>query len=620
MSAAAGIFLLEQMIPLFGQTGESHSTLEVSETDVALSAGRAHDPALRDVAVRTNNGAAVSWTASRTQPWLTLLPSSGTTPGSLSIAAVTSDLKAGTYTDTVTISTTGTAPSAARVKVTLHVGAAAGGQHYVSPAGSVGADGSIDRPWNLITALAQPGSVRPGDTIWLRGGTYGTGRDIFRSRLLGTAGAPIIVRPYAGERAIINGWLQVGCCDRDPHPDAGGYVWFWGLEFASSVMDRTGQPAGPPSWGESAVLDSADTWAKGSKFINNTIHDTRMGISMWMEALDAEAYGNIIYNNGFQASDRGHGHGFYIQNDSGTKYVTDNIIFNQFDNGIQAYGSDKAFVRNIQLEGNVAFNNGVIASGRDAGPRADNIVFAGGGGVRGVRLLNNYFFHTPQSNMGYNELGWGGENQDIVAENNDFMGGFEAVAMGNWQSVTFRNNRVYSQGKYNVKLSTSNPNPGYAWNNNTYYGSGLFSINGAGAFFDTWIAKSHFDANSWFRSGDPTGIWTIVRPNRYEQGRANIVVYNWDLASSVTVDVSGVLTRGRRFEVRDAQNFFGPAIVSGTFDGSLVRIPMNGLAVAAPHGNVPNQPHHTAPQFGVFVLLSSTQAAAHGPAPLRASN
>ncbi|MGA2713504.1 MAG: right-handed parallel beta-helix repeat-containing protein [Bryobacteraceae bacterium] len=601
--AVAATFPIKEMMPLFGQTREELPTLEVSATDLSFSVARAHDPALQVVTVRAKNDGAVSWTASRSQPWLTLLPASGTSPGKLSIAAVTTDLKAGTYTDTVMISTGGASPSTVRVKVTLRVGSAAGGQHYVSASGSAGADGSINHPWDLVTALAHPGSVRPGDTIWLRGGTYGNGRDIFRSRLLGSAEAPVIVRPYPGERAIINGWLQVGCCDRDPHPDAGAYVWFWDLEFASSVADRTGQPAGPPGWGESQVLDSADTWAPGSKFINNTIHDTRMGISMWKEALDAEAYGNVIYNNGFQASDRGHGHGFYIQNDNGTKYVTDNIIFNQFDNGIQAYGSDQAFVRNILLEGNIAFNNGVIASGRGEGPRADNIVFAGGGGVRGIRLLSNYFFHTPQTNLGYNELGWNGENRDIVAENNDFMGGFEAVAVGNWQSVTFQNNRVYSHGKYNLMLSTSNSTSGYAWNNNTYYGSGLFTFNGSGATFDGWQAKSHLDRNSSFRTGDPKGIWTIVRPNLYEQGRANIVVYNWDLASFVTVDVSGVLTRGRQFQVRDAQNFFGPAIVRGTFDGSLIRIPMSGLQVAAPHGNVPNPAHHTAPQFGAFVLL-----------------
>ena len=61
------------------------------------------------------------------------------------------------------------------------------------------------------------------------------------------------------------------------------------------------------------------SWAPGTKLINLVIHDTRQGIGIWQEALDSEAYGNLIYYNGFQASDRGHGHGIYVQNDEGNK-------------------------------------------------------------------------------------------------------------------------------------------------------------------------------------------------------------------------------------------------------------------------------------------------------------
>src|SRR5262249_48648444 len=158
-----------------------------------------------------------------------------------------------------------------------------------------------------------------------------------------------------------------------------------------------------------------------------------------------------------------------------------------------------------------------------------------------VKLLSNYFFHTPQTNIGYNELGWGGDNGDLVAEDNDFFGGVQSVAMGGWQSVTFKNNRVYSPGKYNMLLNKSTSASGSAWNNNTYYGSNLFSYNGAGSTFDGWQTKSQADSNSTFKAGDPKGIWTVVRPNRYEQGRANILVYNWDMAGTVAVDLSGVL-------------------------------------------------------------------------------
>ncbi len=44
--------------------------------------------------------------------------------------------------------------------------------YYVAPNGSPSGNGSINNPWDLQTALDQPAAVQPGDTIWLRGGTY----------------------------------------------------------------------------------------------------------------------------------------------------------------------------------------------------------------------------------------------------------------------------------------------------------------------------------------------------------------------------------------------------------------------------------------------------------------
>ena len=47
-----------------------------------------------------------------------------------------------------------------------------GAEFYVAPNGSSNGSGSFGSPWNLQTALNQPGAVHAGDTIWLRGGTY----------------------------------------------------------------------------------------------------------------------------------------------------------------------------------------------------------------------------------------------------------------------------------------------------------------------------------------------------------------------------------------------------------------------------------------------------------------
>jgi hypothetical protein len=76
-----------------------------------------------------------------------------------------------------------------------------GQQFYVAPDGSPTGSGSEADPWDLATALAGPAAVKPGDTIWLQGGEYGTGKTVFTSKLAGTIQKPMLVRQRPGEAA-----------------------------------------------------------------------------------------------------------------------------------------------------------------------------------------------------------------------------------------------------------------------------------------------------------------------------------------------------------------------------------------------------------------------------------
>src|SRR5262249_23297434 len=87
----------------------------------------------------------------------------------------------------------------------LSSGTARAADYYVSTTGTAGGSGSIANPWNLQTALSQPAAVHPGDTIWLRGGTYSAGSLGLLSSLTGSAASPIVVRSYPGEWAKIDG-------------------------------------------------------------------------------------------------------------------------------------------------------------------------------------------------------------------------------------------------------------------------------------------------------------------------------------------------------------------------------------------------------------------------------
>lgn len=459
---------------------------------------------------------------------------------------------------------------------------------YVGPHGRPDGAGTRDDPWDLPTALNSPSVIPPGSVVWLLGGTYGDGLTSFTSRLTGTAAQPVIIRQVPGERATIRGSLNV----------EGAYAWYWGFEVMSPIEDRTGDRYNPHAGTQDGVIVNGPF----TRFINLVIHDAREGIGLWTPAEGAEVHGCIIYNNGWQGPDRGHGHGIYTQNKDTPKHLGDNIIFNQFAVGIHVYGSAKAFVRNYLLDHNVVFNNGALS--RDG--RTDNLFVGSGGSVGGVRVEGNYTYHTPSAGMGVSRIGWqhGGVNQDVAVIGNYFIGGYIALEMHGWTSARVLCNATYAQNSINVNLHTAPPEAGQAvqWDGNRHFGNGEFYRDGRKSGFPDWQAGG-VDTGGSFKAGRPAGVWTFVRPNAYEKGRGHIVVYNWDLKSSVRVDVSKVLVPGAAYRILDAQNIFGPPVLSGTYEGEDLCIPMTDLTVALPLGVVPNPPRHTAPEFGVFVIV-----------------
>src|SRR5438477_4810795 len=311
----------------------------------------------------------------------------------------------------------------------LCAGSLGAAEFYVSPGGSGSNAGTASSPWDLTTALSSSGRVKPGDTIWLRGGTY---RGTFTSRLTGTSANPIPVRQYPGGRATIDGGDSGG---NGILLVSGSYTWYWGFEVMSSDLDRVSTQIS--SWptdiarGEAIQIDQTTGSGVGTKFINLSVHDTRQGFSFWKEAIDAEIYGCLIYNNGWIAPDRGHGHGIYTQNATGTKSITDNILFNQYGYGIHAYGSSTASLNNFTIQGNAAFNNG-----SPAGQHNPDILVGGAAAARHIDVLDNATYARPFTSTTA-RLGSDAANADLRVEGNTFIG-FTSVR--NWSRVAVSGN------------------------------------------------------------------------------------------------------------------------------------------------------------------------------------
>ena len=71
---------------------------------------------------------------------------------------------------------------------------------YVAPSGSDGNPGTLSQPFRTVQQAASV--LQPGDTAWLRAGTY---RETVVPAHSGAPGAPITFRSYPGEFAVISG-------------------------------------------------------------------------------------------------------------------------------------------------------------------------------------------------------------------------------------------------------------------------------------------------------------------------------------------------------------------------------------------------------------------------------
>jgi len=308
---------------------------------------------------------------------------------------------------------------------------------FVAPDGKNSNAGTKDAPWDIaITLSGGQKKVQPGDTIWLKGGTYkvpwtkGKQSYGYEVRLAGAPDKHIKIRPVTGERAIIDGGLNL--------PETTTYVWIQDLEIMASEP-RPDKVLGPANTANALPPESDISlyrpWSglnvyggKDMKFINLIIHDNCQGSSWWV-ASEGEMYGCIIYNNGWQASDRGHGHCVYTQNKDGTKVISNCIMSSMFDGTycVHAYGSANAYVDNYVVEDNFIYEKGPLLIG-------------GGRPSKNVKALRNVCFNVPLK-FGYSSQ----ENEDGELKDNLIVG--EALALKKFKTLVNENNTVVKAGQ-----------------------------------------------------------------------------------------------------------------------------------------------------------------------------
>lgn len=514
--------------------------------------------------------------------------------------------------------------------------AANAASYYASPSGSSSGSGAIGSPWDIATALgdnASPTSsnsvVQGGDIIWLRGGTYGVGSNVFASALVGTSNAPVIVRQYPNERAIIDGGIDAG----------GSWTTFWGFEITCS-NDRTNTLANRPT--------ALSINGVGHKAINLVIYNTgHAGIGSFQnEGEGREIHGCIIWGVGIREYGIGEytptnpwtrGAGMYLQNRYNTFSVTDNISSRNLTEGIKAYG-ENGFVNGFLLDGNITFNNNV------AGLMVECLYNI----ISNSTVINNSDYRSLKNTMGYFGYTDLATHYGLIYSNN-YQTTYPtyrqaALWLKRWQSVSVLSNTIVTTSFSNEWSAATSPTTSlggggkflelypitnsmsYVINGNMYHGGVelwepflpfRYEIYEPEYSFTSWTNTYGFDLNSSYTTNLPTANVVVFRTNRYEIGRANLAIFNWQSNSTASVNLSGIgLTHGQRFEVRDAQDYLGTPVLTANFNASspTVSISLLNTNVSEVTGGYEDQyilnPNvHTAPLFNAFVILPLPQSA-----------
>lgn len=449
----------------------------------------------------------------------------------------------------------------------------------------------------------------------------------------GAAGNLATIRNYNGERAIIDGGGTSGILNALALTSAAAYVQIWGLEAEYSGGTRLSAQSGstPTDLGR-PVGQCIGMAGDHNKAINNIVHDCGNGISNNSGGTNYEAYGNLILNNGWQGTDRPHGHGTYDQNAApSTALLKDNISGYNFDYGFHAFGTATA-IDDIVYEGNVGLMAAApsMAYGGAGSGAASNWIVSADVNFTGVTITDNHSYLpcAQASSMYFPGRGPSDTSTStLTMAGNTSVGG---LTLGNWLTANISGQKTYSCGPGSGGIfatgsrNTADPTSvNWTVNSNTYYNltvlsGGLrkgYDVNVTGLqSFAQYKTLTGFDGSSTQTEAVMPDV-VYVRPNSYETGRCHVIAYTASGATSVSVNLSTCgLSTGQSFTIQTALNYFGQPIYSGTYNGSNVTMPVSDTSLQIPNNfsTYSGSMVSPSPLFFVGIVVPGAQSAVVG--------
>ena len=216
--------------------------------------------------------------------------------------------------------------------------ASAASSYYVATNGDDSNPGTEAQPFRTINRGASV--LSPGDTLYVRGGTYHEQVVIPHS---GTASNPITVSAYPGENPVIDGQDNIPGDWEYLVRLTGDYIILDGLEIKNSASIGIGITGG--NHNELRNLNVHHSWYNGILVIDNSSYSLVEGCEVWW---------NVLENEGGTMGEGGWAIGLASRYSDYTTF-RNNVVYNNWGEGISSVETE-----HTTIEDNVVYDNYAI--------------------------------------------------------------------------------------------------------------------------------------------------------------------------------------------------------------------------------------------------------------------
>ena len=339
--------------------------------------------------------------------------------------------------------------------------------YYVSLSGSDSNSGTSSSPFKTFAKALKP--LKPGDTLYIRAGTWTQQLDLMANKTSGTSSAYIKIAGYPGEKVTIR--------YADPTEASYGPIKARGethryLIFENLVLDGS-NTTNKTNWqirggNHHFILRNLEIKnfkatglfivANDVQVINCTIHDqitvgTSRHYGIYLgSGSNVMIQGTRIYNNP--------GGGIHVYNGPISNLtIRNNALYNNNGmssssvGGILVWGKSSSIISSTKIYNNLSYKNGTSSG---SGPASGILV---GPYTSGTKVWNN----TVYGNKGYGvQIGFDTTTKSTVVQNNISYGNGKGNYINKGSSTTYTNNvttdpKFVSVSSNNFQLQSSSP-------------------------------------------------------------------------------------------------------------------------------------------------------------------